>query len=77
MDILTRQVSHLVHSNWICRFFCTRRISGYPNKLTFASFQGKSHDKELVLDEKQRLANLNKVIQEEERLEEKNKEEEY
>jgi len=70
-DILMRQVSTLVLSNWIARYFSTERIGGLPNKFIFVSFKGKSHDKEVKLDEKSKLAKMTKIKKEEEQLEEK------
>lgn len=58
-----------MHSNWICRYFTTLKISGYCNKFTFASFQGKSHDKEVKLTEKNKLAKMTKVLEDEEKIE--------
>jgi len=45
----------------------------FPNKFTFVSFKGKSHDKDVKIDEKKKLAKLTKIKKEEEELEEKEK----
>jgi len=70
-DVIVRQVSHLVHSNWIARYFATERIGVFPNKFTFVSFKGKSHDKDVKIDEKKKLAKLTKIKKEEDEIEEK------
>lgn len=43
-------------------------MDGFYNKFLFVSFQGKSHDKEVNVDEKKKLAKMTVALEEEEKM---------
>jgi len=70
-DIPVRNVSHVLISNWNMRYFYTQPVKSLKNKFVFASFQGKSHDKEISMNEKSKQKKMNKIQIEEEKIESK------